>query len=214
MAALSLEQVIDAALREYTKGQPIPNLETVTTTMESNLSNVVLARLAEVAAEDADLAPTLRQTFVITLDNTGQKQLTGSDNNGNSLDAVLISSLPKHYIFISSGTPANAFPLQWLKEREETLSPPGPMPDFIYYHVGSNRQMNVVDYQGNPITTQPAITFRAQFQPTLGQVVNPKLQKVMIDLLVESIDPGIGGAALGAQEQRKKAASEPGTGGP
>jgi len=214
MAVLSLEQVIDAALREYTKGQPIANVESVTTTMESNLSNVVLARLAEVAAEDADLAPTLRQTFVVTLDNTGQKQLTGSDNNGNSLDAVLISSLPKHYIFISSGTPANTFPLQWLKEREETLAPPGPMADFIYYHVGSNRQMNVVDYQGNPITTQPTITFRAQFQPTLGQVVNPKLQKVMIDLLVESIDPGIGGAALGAQEQRKKAASEPSTGGP
>jgi hypothetical protein len=214
MPALSLEQVLDAALREYTKGQPIPNVEAVTTAMESNLASVVLARLAEVAAEDADLAPTLRQTFVITLDSTGQKQLTGNDNNGNSLDAVLISSLPKHYIFISGGVPANAFPLQWIKEREDTLAPPGPMPDFIYYHVGSNRQMNVVDYQGNPITTQPTITLRAQFQPTLGQVVNPKLQKVMIDLLVESIDPGIGGAALSAQEQRKKAASEPSTGGP
>src|SRR5262245_44082608 len=130
MPALSLEQVIDAALREYTKGQPVPNVEAVTTTMESNLANVVLARLAEIAAEDADLAPTLRQVFVITLDNTGQKQLTGNDNNGNSLDAVMIASIPKHHIFISTGAPANALPSQWLKEREDTLAPPGPMPDF------------------------------------------------------------------------------------
>jgi hypothetical protein len=36
----------------------------------------------------------------------------------------------------------------------------------------------------------------------------------MIDLLVESIDPGVGGAALAAQERRKGAAGEPSTGGP
>src|SRR5215813_2519281 len=103
MPALTLEQTIDAALRQLFKGQIPPNTEAITTAMESNLANTVLARLAEVAADDEDLAPTLRQQFVITLDVTGQKTLTGNDNNANSLDNILISSIPKHYIFVSSG---------------------------------------------------------------------------------------------------------------
>src|SRR5215467_14624596 len=124
MPALTLEQTIDAALRQLFNGKIPPNSEAVMTAMESNLANTVLARLAEVAAEDDDLAPTLRQQFVVTLDVTGQKILTGNDNNGNSLDNILISSIPKHYIFIS-GALTNPFPMQWLRAREECLSPPG-----------------------------------------------------------------------------------------
>jgi hypothetical protein len=149
--------------------------------LEDNIS-AALQRLADKIAQSGKLSTTLRLNYAVTL-ASGEKTLTGNDNNSVSMNSLLIETVggvPEQYVTISTGT---SYPLEYLPYRQDLDNPPN-MLDFRFFAISSARVLRVVDNTGTAVTGTPVVTFSGNYIPTLANLPT-QLEDNLLDCLIE-----------------------------